>query len=253
MSLRKFIKICLVSFVLTFISLFGLITYLALNNGKTTAEKMVNSIVIVENSSGVVVYQDDEFALILTSAHVIDEAKGPILVKMFGYDDHGEFGLIPHVVEDFVSDPKVDLAILKVPFLDYSIIPAEVMSKRSQEPKIGDDVYIASNPHYHYRSLKKGILSSKVRMLNGGIRVWEVDAMIIFGSSGGGVFTTDGKLFGIVRGIDVLQTDHCWGIIDLKGKENTTCLFIPLTEIGYIVPPDIIYKFIMNSKFAEYF
>ncbi len=122
-----------------------------------------------------------------------------------------------------------------------------------EDPKLGDDIYIASNPHFHYRSLKKGIISSVFRVTGQGTKVWEIDAMIIFGSSGGGAFTKDGKLFGVVSGIDALQTDHCWGIIDLEGESKVQCLTLPMPEIGYIIPPQVVREFILKSKFAEYF
>lgn len=254
MSLRKIIKIFLALTLVSALAFVGLVIGTAYSYRPTVADNIINSVVIVENSSGIVIYQDAEYAIVLTAAHVIHSpnASEPFEVKLLTINDQGKLDLVPFEVEDYAVDDQLDLALLKVPYLDDTIVPAPIANFR-EDPKVGDDIYVAANPHYHYRSLKKGILSSKYRLSKSLVNTWEVDAMIIFGSSGGGAFTKDGKLFGVVSGIDALKTDHCWGIIDLEEGSKAECLSLPMTEIGYVVSPRNIRKFISSSKFAEYF
>jgi S1-C subfamily serine protease len=217
-------------------------------------EKILESIVIVESASGVLIYQNKNFALILTAAHVLhNEFTAPPYIVSLILAENGKIKQLNIEVLESDIDDNLDLAILKTkPLGENQVLVTDVVSFKN-EPRIGDEIYVASNPHHHYRSLKRGILSSKLRFNENNVLVWEVDAMIIFGSSGGGAFTKDGKLFGIVSGIDALETDYCWGITNLYGEDQQKCLNLPLPNMGYVVSPDNIRHFLLNSSFSYYF
>lgn len=250
--MKKIFKICAL-----FLSCFLL--YLILrdcnysdNDELTVQEKILESVLIVEGASGILVYQNEKFALVLTAAHVIhnENTVPPFIVSLIIVDG-GSAKQIDAEVLEYNLDDKLDLAILKInPLGDNQILTANIVTVED-EPRIGEDIYIAANPHHHYRSLKKGIISSKIRFNEDNVVSWEVDAMIIFGSSGGGAFTKDGKLFGIVSGIDALETDYCWGI-NSTGEEHS-CIELPLPNMGYIIAPSNIRKFLNNSDFSYYF
>lgn len=223
--------------------------YFKPKNELTPQEKITQSVVIVEGSSGIVIYEDNSTMLVLTAAHVVHSKDTVEPYKVAFITFKGRIKYLETEVLDSYADDDLDLAILKINTLGSDeIIPAEI-TNITEEPKIGETIYIASNPHQHYRSLKKGILSSKIRFGDNQIVNWEVDAMIIFGSSGGGAFTEDGKLFGIVSGIDALETSVCSG----KKNEVANCLSLPLTEMGYVSTPSSIRQFINDSQFSDYF
>ncbi len=97
-------KFILVSSLISLFVLSGLIIYIASKYDEIVPEIIMNSVVIVENSSGIVVYQNDEFILVLTAAHVVENIERPALVKIFTVGEDGTVGLSEYVVEDYAID-----------------------------------------------------------------------------------------------------------------------------------------------------
>lgn len=230
---------------------------------KTVPERIMNSVVFVEGSSGVVVYSDDERALVLSAFHVVADKidlENEIANIMVVYlqplsplDVNVDIYLAKHVV----INSERDLVLLEIELdekrLDYSKIATV-----EEDPRLGEDIWLGSNPNKNYRSLKKGIVSSVDRLgVSNQYLAWEVSGGIIFGSSGGGAFTEDGELFGVIRSVDALETDDCW--IEEVEKEDGTkeeldrCQYIPVPYMGYIIPPSVIRSFLLESEYGKYF
>jgi len=85
---------------------------------------------------------------------------------------------------------EFDLALIRVTKSEGDSYT--VLNVSEKYPKIGDRVYIVGHPNYYKYVLTSGIVSSlevPIFMMS--------DAMMSFGSSGGGVFNTDGEVIGI--------------------------------------------------------
>lgn len=203
-----------------------------------TIQNMINSVVIVNGSSGVIIHADNSFALVLTSHHVVANSiqnNLPIVVDSPPYT---------FVATGGAFDDTLDLSLLLL--RTKSILPYSKIALVN--PKLGDDIWIAANPNHNIRSLKKGVVSSTSRQWNG-IHGWELSGGIIFGSSGGGAFNISGELFGIARAVDSYGTEFC----KIGRDYEITCLRIALPDVGMFVPPDDIRKFVLGSEFDSYF
>jgi S1-C subfamily serine protease len=192
---------------------------------------MMDSVAIVQQSSGIVVYSDADFSLVLTALHVI--ADDERFTVSFLYLNGGPTRVFDAYIDDLDVDNDLALLRLNPGFkLAYSKV-ARV------DPKLGDDVWIAANPNFNYRSLKKGIVSSKDRPFT-----WELSGGVIFGSSGGGAFNLNGELIGIAHSVDSYAMP---GSCTKKGK----CLQASLPDFGFFVPPDVIRAFLTNGIYGD--
>lgn len=145
-------------------------------------------------------------------------------------------------------DELNDLAILKADIevkLNYSKIV-------TQNIKIGEEVYIAGNPNYNYRSIVKGIVSNKSRYTIGNSSMWQMSGGITSGSSGGGAFTMDGELIALAKSIDARQTDFCSNV-EYSDTDVLNCVIETIPYIGYFIPPKVIKKFLLSTKFKDKF
>ena len=202
--------------------------------------KILYSVVSVGNASGVIVYSDEVFTLVLTAFHVLDFSDKAQAVGVLYLNETKEFTFETFPILDLEVEPENDLALLVLPPIKNMGFIKLVGA--NDEPITGDDIYVAANPNLRFRSIRKGTLSSKLRLDSKDIRMWEVSGGVIFGSSGGGAFTMDGELFGVITGVDMLITNFC-------KEERTQCLGIPLTDAGFVIPPDTIREFVLNSNF----
>lgn len=238
--------------------LVGVVADYAIPPQKTVPERMLESVVIVEQASGVVVYSDDELALVLTAFHVIAEKVdiesneiGDIVVSYRYYITSDIVISEGYMVTAVVLNQAKDLALLKIEpkrRLEYRPIS-------EADPHLGDDIWIASNPLSNYRSLKKGMISAvKDRFNRYEQPEWEIGGGVIFGASGGGTFDENGELFGIISSVAMLRTD-CWETeeLDEKGEPQVECDFIPISYVGFITPPTSIRQFLLESDFSKYF
>ncbi len=166
-------------------------------------EKIQDSSVIVRGyidgreeslGSGFFYKTDDKYGYILTNEHII-RLKDSIKV-ITAYDEEIEAELLG-------NDKYLDLAVLRV--LKESVPLVAQMSK--EEPNVGDTVFTVGNPMgYEYRgSITSGILSGKNRMVNLSeeetgswqMSMYQIDAPINHGNSGGALANTNGEVIGI--------------------------------------------------------
>lgn len=119
--------------------------------------------------------------LLVTNCHVIKNAQ---YVKVNINDNY----LTP---EKITQDKQKDLCFLIIP--QVNLIPVKIRSTFSIST--GEDVYAIGNPVSLDRSISRGIIS-KMIPTNAGF-VLQTDASISQGSSGGGLFDSEGNLIGI--------------------------------------------------------
>jgi S1-C subfamily serine protease len=225
---------------------------------KTIPEKIVESVVVVDTASGIVVHSNKDYSLVLTAYHVLDQSytemcsdESVVKYIYFEYAIDGVTTIERGYPADLVAhSEREDLALLVI--YPGKILPSIRISKYS--PKLGEDIYLASNPSQMYRSLKKGIISSTDRWVEG-TYAWEISGGVIFGSSGGGAFDMDGKLVGILRAVKILKTDHCYDLWAPDGSIQMwiRCMELPLPFMGYISPTGTVRWFLLKSDFRKDF
>jgi S1-C subfamily serine protease len=214
---------------------------------RSVPEKILDSIVMVNSSSGVVVYSNQGISLVLTAKHVVMNEKA-VIISLITITKNNVINIESYPANTVEISSNHDIAIVEVPVeLEKSKIGDSI-------PEIGDDLWIAANPNSNYRSLKKGIMSSHKRLVRERCSeyYWEVSGTIISGSSGGGVFDDNGNLVAIISGIDTLTTRQCFSVVTPKGLFKN-CIKMPLTGIGYVVPLCVIKNFIIESSFGKKF
>ena len=155
-------------------------------------------VVRVEHSgglgSGFVIDKDGH---ILTNAHVVDGAKGPISVS-FSNNEKVQAKVVG-------VDNATDVAVLKVD------VPASALTVMplgsSSDLQVGAPVVAIGNPFGQDRTVTSGIISAMARQIqapngftiDGAI---QTDAAINHGNSGGPLLDMDGKVIGINSQID---------------------------------------------------
>ena len=135
--------------------------------------------------SGVIV--DARNGYIITNHHVVDDA-GEIYVKL---EDRRELE-----AELVGSDPKTDIAILKVSASGLTDVPFA----NSRDVKVGDYTIAIGNPFGLGHTVTQGIVSAKGREFRGGSNYEDfvqTDASINPGNSGGALVNSKGELIGI--------------------------------------------------------
>lgn len=188
---------------------------------KTLVQKLAHSIAVVRTDtglgSGVLV---SKTGLIITNRHVI-EGREKIGVEIGGKVYIGE------QVQVVFQHPTLDLAYLKINLP----IPAEFVPKTKKygEYQRGDEIYSIGNPLGNYRFISKGIISKF--HYYGAVDIG-FDSTALFGSSGGGLFTTDGELIGVVSST-FMRGDHYTGMHRAISSREFLKITEYLISIGY--------------------
>jgi serine protease Do len=133
----------------------------------------------------------DAKGVIVTNFHVVEEAESLEITL----NDGRKF-----TSKDFVSDPKTDLAIVRIqPKADLPVLQLG----DSNEMEIGDRVLAVGAPFGLSGSVTAGIVSGKKRSLhvNSVEDFLQTDAAINPGNSGGPLVNMDGKVIGITSAI----------------------------------------------------
>jgi S1-C subfamily serine protease len=143
--------------------------------------------------SGVVI---DEAGDVLTALHVVDGANAIVVIFSDGTESPAQ--IISQV-------PESDIAALRAFDPPARIVPATLGSPSSV--RVGDDAIVVGNPFGLTRSLSTGVISglgrsvqvpNQDRQLTG---LFQFDAAVNPGSSGGPLLNRDGDVIGIVTGL----------------------------------------------------
>ena len=144
-----------------------------------------------------------------------------------------------------------DLALIEIS--TDKKLPSVPVKPDGSDIGFGEPIYVAANPQHLFRSLKRGIISSPLRIVQGSPS-FEIDAGVIFGSSGGAVLTPDGELIGVVKSMRVIESLFCYDLWNEDGEHaGQRCAQIPLSFIGFAARPEMIREFIRHSIFCEDF
>ena len=146
--------------------------------------------------SGVIVSRSDEGYYIVTNHHVIDEAKEFEIVT---YSDVGSCAYDAILIG---GSPRNDIAVLKVTTEETWTVATFI--EDSSAVKIGQEVIAIGNPlGILGGSVTHGIISATEREVYvediGYMRLFQTDAAINSGNSGGALFSYNGLLIGIVN------------------------------------------------------
>jgi serine protease Do len=153
-------------------------------NGQTTTAAGIGS--------GVLVSRDGK---VLTAAHVVQSADA--IVVEFA---HGE--IVPARV--VASDPSADVALLEVAEVPESVAPAKLGD--SDETEVGESIFVIGAPLGITHTLTVGHVSARrlPATTAGGIvpaELFQTDAAINQGNSGGPMFNLAGEVIGVVSHI----------------------------------------------------
>ncbi|NUM89064.1 MAG: trypsin-like peptidase domain-containing protein, partial [Bdellovibrionales bacterium] len=131
----------------------------------------------------------DSDGVILTNHHVIRNAAE---IEVF-FNDAAKSKIRAKIVG---SDPKTDLAVLKVKPGPY-LSPLELGN--SDAARVGETVVAIGNPFGLSHTVTAGIISAKNRVIGQGPydNFIQTDASINFGNSGGPLFNSSGEVIGI--------------------------------------------------------
>jgi S1-C subfamily serine protease len=173
-------------------------------------EQMIKSVPLVVCSTGVgagVLFKTDGRVGMLTAAHVIQDECSPEEVPTYGTERIGIIGYHPGTeIVSYITtatlvaiDPKNDWALLAVeseyPAMDFSVFADRL-------PIIGEDVWCIGSPLLDGGTISKGIVCHPDRTpaasSDNSLKFIHTDAAGAVGSSGGGLFDTDGVCIGIV-------------------------------------------------------
>lgn len=140
--------------------------------------------------SGTIIYSKiNQQLIVLTAAHV---------VRAFGKEEifiSTKFDNIKRLMKICkVSDEK-DIALLCS--VNKEVIPRPFVRISNKSPLIGDKVWVIGSPAGSNQVLTNGIVSNFEKI--SGKQLYRTNAEIYYGSSGGGMFNTDGELIGIAH------------------------------------------------------
>ncbi len=155
-----------------------------------------------QNGSGVVVASNAHGALIVTSRHLVDASFGQASGRKSGggdtitaYFSDGTQGFARVV---WRAPYEIDAALVAVG--DVSRLPRPSAPAPNSGVGIGAKVFTVGNPHDYTWSYTEGVISGIREKRQGpvAISVYQTQAPVNPGSSGGGLYLADGTLVGIV-------------------------------------------------------
>ena len=170
-------------------------------NREQLEKKMINGSITVYSirqkgmGSGTVIKKTFDSMYILTCYHVIDayyEEKDVLPTEKITI----KYNNVTYAVDIIKTDAAHDLALLKVYFNDPNL---EEIKLAKTNPKQGDVVYTVGNPMGAPRNISKGILSNYQEVNDDGItlKFYVVDALCVFGNSGGGLYNENAEFIGV--------------------------------------------------------
>ncbi len=148
--------------------------------------------------SGFIVRVKDGKAHVMTNNHILDNTK--------------EVKIVFHDPETFVdakvvaSDPRSDLAVLECE-VPKGVNVSSINWAKDDALEVGDPILAAGNPLGFSNTYTAGIISNKARKLpiNNYFNVYQVDAALNMGNSGGPLVLENGTVGGVVFSIATID------------------------------------------------
>lgn len=190
-------------------------TYTTINNGYSDLYKQTTeSVVMIKlqrksngevkaTGSGVVVFEEGNYAYIITNAHVVKDLTNEFQIEVFFANQDGFKSGKSEIATLMGRDFKEDVAILKITKSEkYKVATLGDSSKVNK----GDFVYTIGSPYQKFNHTTSGTVSNynvkiDIDMVNSGVLtpVYAIifDAPINNGNSGGALFNSKGELIGI--------------------------------------------------------
>jgi len=208
---------------------------------QSTALGILNSTIRVGTAdgqaSGVIVFSKQNpkdtsvwISYILTNAHVVKNHK-IVTIETFNYLKNRQIsGTTTHAGRVIAKSKSLDLAIIETTTTSMIDAEAPILTyEELEEFKLYSPIYISACP-----------LGNSPFITNGNIAhitkdYYLVTAFSIFGSSGGGVFTPNGKLLGLAAKIG--------SYVDNKGTPQ------PLPHLSHIIPINVVAEWLAAKGF----
>lgn len=132
-------------------------------------------------------------------------------------------------LDDTLSPAKLfykngDMCLIQI--ISANFKPVKI--RPSNEVNIGEEVFAIGNPEGYEKTISQGIISNKYTSEDGQYVILQTDAAISQGSSGGGLFDTNGNLIGI-----------------------TTAISRYGSNIGFVIPTELITDGTAKSTFID--
>ncbi len=154
------------------------------------------------SGSGVVLRRIGRSTLILTNRHVVD----PSFTGLASRSPDTSSSITAYFCDGtksrahirWIAPGEADLALVATGELSDTIpIPRQDSSRRIE---IGDKVFTVGNPHNLTWSYNEGVISAirETSGSSGGLQIYQTQTPINEGNSGGGLYSADGTLIGIV-------------------------------------------------------
>lgn len=172
-------------------------------------ENLQKSSVLIKNhfaraGSGVVIYQDDRFAYVITCRHVVESVfienlidLTPNVYKTYESDSLPITPVGRNCEILVISDKDTDLALLRVNVGLHGRIPEVAKICNSPLPSLGSKVFIAGSPASIDNVVSAGFVS-KYYDSKGRLNI-KTTCPIVPGYSGGGLFNERHELVGIIQ------------------------------------------------------
>lgn len=158
---------------------------------------------VVSTGSGVVAFEEGDYAYVYTNAHVIKDLTSDHEIEIFFSDEEGDFSGASEIATVMGKDYNEDVAVLEIR-----------KSTKYKVAKLGDSynvketdvVYTTGSPLGIFNTFTAGRVSNvrnaTVMESSTGLKVTAYDSILFYapinpGNSGGALFNKDGELIGI--------------------------------------------------------
>ncbi len=159
-------------------------------SAREIANKVLPSVVLIitQDENGNPISQGSGFVfssgLVVSNLHVFERATNAIVKNV-------KTGEISKAIEVVGMNAKEDICVIRIDNTKFPVLPLG----NSSSIETGDEIYVASNPKGLEGSFTKGIISG----LRNDVGLFQIDAAISSGSSGGVLLNQKAEAIGIVK------------------------------------------------------
>ncbi|MDQ3063533.1 MAG: trypsin-like peptidase domain-containing protein [Acidobacteriota bacterium] len=159
-------------------------------SSREIANKVLPSVVLIitQDENGNPISQGSGFVfssgLVVSNLHVFERATNAIVKNV-------KTGEISKAIEVVGMNAKEDICVIRIDNVKFPVLPLG----NSSSIQTGDEIYVASNPKGLEGSFTKGIVSG----LRNDVGLFQIDAAISSGSSGGVLLNQKAEAVGIIK------------------------------------------------------